>query len=470
MVRMTFLRALAASFYRDSLYSADKFERLNEARLRRMLAYAQKEIPFYSRRLGDLDPARCSLSDVPVVTKAQMMEEFADTIADEDIQLDDVVRFLDSTDRQSCWFRGRYLVSKTSGTTGDPGYFLNDIYSWKTLRAVIFSRVHRDRMQPWNYARFSFGRRYRMAFLIVDTTTSVSRQIMPEPTSGTALFAKIRLFPIRDSMERNIEELNDFCPHYLHAYPTYLEPIAHAKLSGNSVRFNPEVISLSSEPFTPTARHAVRNAFPRATIAEQYGTTECMALANECKAGRLHLNADYATVEPVDEHDKPVPVGTFSHHILLTNLINFVQPIIRYRIDDSIRLTGERCPCGRSLPVMEIDGRNDDIFWLKDNQGDCHAYPPMELKHLLLACNGLVQFQLLHRQQNELQVKFVCSSGRDPQSLGDAIRGNFEKYLKEKNLDQSVRVDLQHVPVLERSRQTWKLKQIVSEVPKPADA
>ena len=55
----------------------------------------------------------------------------------------------------------------------------------------------------------------------------------------------------------------------------------------------------------------------------------------ECRHRRLHVNADWYLVEPVDRRGTPVPPGRPSHTTLITNLANTVLPIIRYDIGDS---------------------------------------------------------------------------------------------------------------------------------------
>jgi phenylacetate-coenzyme A ligase PaaK-like adenylate-forming protein len=45
---------------------------------------------------------------------------------------------------------------------------------------------------------------------------------------------------------------------------------------------------------------------------------------------------DCCIVELVDDDDRPVPPGATSSGILVTNLFNRGQPLIRYRIDDRV--------------------------------------------------------------------------------------------------------------------------------------
>lgn len=57
------------------------------------------------------------------------------------------------------------------------------------------------------------------------------------------------------------------------------------------------------------------------------------------------MNADWVLLEPVDERHRPTPPGVPSHTVLLTNLANRVQPLIRYDLGDSVTLLDRPCQC-----------------------------------------------------------------------------------------------------------------------------
>ena len=58
----------------------------------------------------------------------------------------------------------------------------------------------------------------------------------------------------------------------------------------------------------------------------------------------------------------PCPLTELSHSTLLTNLANHVQPLIRYDLGDQILLRRDPCACGSTLPVIEVQGRQDDAL------------------------------------------------------------------------------------------------------------
>jgi hypothetical protein len=97
-------------------------------------------------------------------------------------------------------------------------------------------------------------------------------------------------------------------------------------------------------------------------VTDNYSASEAIGMTFECRRRQLHVNADWYILEPVDEAYEPVPPGQPSHSVLVTNLANRVQPIIRYELGDSITVSPARCPCGSPLPAIRVEGRTDEIL------------------------------------------------------------------------------------------------------------
>jgi hypothetical protein len=58
-----------------------------------------------------------------------------------------------------------------------------------------------------------------------------------------------------------------------------------------------------------------------------------------------------------------VPHGTAGAKVLVTNLTNYAQPLIRYEVPDRVTLSDDLCPCGRPFTMIaRIDPRPDPRF------------------------------------------------------------------------------------------------------------
>lgn len=102
-------------------------------------------------------------------------------------------------------------------------------------------------------------------------------------------------------------------------------------------------------------------------VFDLYSATEfCALVAFECTRGGLHVNDDYLDVEIVDRDGVPVPPGRYGD-VVVTDLINNVMPLVRYRVGDvASRLSG-RCSCGRALSLLAgIHGRSSNLVQRAD--------------------------------------------------------------------------------------------------------
>ncbi|HUS97591.1 MAG TPA: phenylacetate--CoA ligase family protein, partial [Hyphomicrobiaceae bacterium] len=104
----------------------------------------------------------------------------------------------------------------------------------------------------------------------------------------------------------------------------------------------------------------VRRAFPslKYGILDAYGCTECLVMSFVCSHGRKHVHEDWVILEAVDEAMRPVPDGSLSATVLLTVLVNYVQPFIRYDLGDCLRFYTDPCPCGSPFRSFQVEGRD----------------------------------------------------------------------------------------------------------------
>ena len=88
-----------------------------------------------------------------------------------------------------------------------------------------------------------------------------------------------------------------------------------------------------------------------------YGLNELGRVAVRCAAGRYHVQAENCIVEIVDEQGQPCAAGE-SGRLLVTSLLNFATPLLRYDTGDVGIAVAGPCPCGRTLPSFaEVSGR-----------------------------------------------------------------------------------------------------------------
>ncbi|NUM48488.1 MAG: phenylacetate--CoA ligase family protein [Anaerolineales bacterium] len=123
---------------------------------------------------------------------------------------------------------------------------------------------------------------------------------------------------------------------------------------------SPKLFVNYSEPLSPAARARIARLIPT-PITDVYCASELSTLIGfTCphQTG-FHLNTDFLYIEVLNEQGLPCLPGERGE-VVVTDLVNFVAPLIRYRLGDVV-VRGEAvvCPCGRGLPVgvERVEGR-----------------------------------------------------------------------------------------------------------------
>ncbi len=407
-----------------------------------------------------------SSSSAPAIDKQQLMERFDDHVVPGAPRRETVFPFL-SAGRPGELLDGRFAVTTTSGTTGEVGVFVVDDASFARLRATVFARIFRGQLRAEGFALLA-RRRYRLAFVVATgshTMTSVMALRMPRV--GRA-FADVRTLSVDEPLARLVEALNAAPPQLLHSYSTVLEVLANEALHGR-LRIEPEIVTAGSEALTPTGRALIARAFPTAAVRETWGATEHVALASSCPLGHLHINEDAAVVEVVDADDRPVPAGTWGDHVLVTNLLNHTQPLLRYRLFDRVCVDETTCPCGAPFVRVQVEGRTDDVLYLHDGVR-FQSHPPIPWETALLGTPGLVQFALVHEEQNHLRWLVVVDEDAVTDAVVAAVSARVTRYLDEHGLLPGVVFSVGVVGALPRHGKSRKVRQITSRVAPPASS
>lgn len=466
--RLTFFEFIMRSLWRGRRNSWRAFTAYRDRSLRELLQHARERVPFQTPRLAGVDLDRIRLEAIPPTDKTAMMAAFDDTIADGAVTLDDVQRTeVESSSRELPVVKGKYLAIKTSGSSGKPSWLVCEMRDWGILRGATFARMAGDWLTFRKLAGMIF-RPMRMATLAAEHIHSMTWQACRSAELSVGPLARIRFFSVIDSTERVLAGLNAFRPDYLHSYPTAMESLARYRLEGGRFEFEPQLISVGSEALTEIARDAIRRAFPASRLVDHYGTSECLPLATGCRHGRKHLNIDYALLEAMDRHGRPAPAGDLSDHVLITNLVNRAQPIIRYRIDDAVRLIPEPCRCGSVLPTIEIESRKGSVIYLRNERGDWQTLSPPIVVDMMLHTTGVAQYQLVHVRQNELVLRYRAERGCDSAAAAESIRLAFDRTLERLYCRRTVLLCIEPVEQLRRTEGGEKLLQVVSHVASPA--
>jgi phenylacetate-CoA ligase len=385
-----------------------------QRRLAALIASALHRSPFYRRLLAGAGPRGLCLDDMPVVRKAELMHRFDEWCVDPAIRLDAVRRFVADRANIGRSFLDRYVVWESSGSTGEPAFFVQDAASMAVYDAL--EALRRPDLTPLRRLLDPWGLSERIVFVGAvgghfASYASIERVRLLNPMLSGKLTSVSFLQPI----DRVVAALREPAPTVVATYPSAAVVLADEALAGR-LAITPREFWTGGETLSSSMRGHVERAFG-CRVVNSYGASEFLSLACECARGSLHLNSDWAILEPVDEHGRAAPAGSFGATTLLTNLANHVQPLIRYDLGDQVAVHAKPCACGSPLPVIEVRGRSDDTLRIRSRAGDALHVLALALSTVIEEGAGLYDFQLVQQGPSQLSLSTAAHGVEASRSL-----------------------------------------------------
>ncbi|HEX2882004.1 MAG TPA: hypothetical protein VHO25_20940 [Polyangiaceae bacterium] len=323
------------------------------------------------------------LTDLPVLTKTQLMGAFDELVTDRAIRLSEVRAHLDQLQNDEL-FLGKYRVTRTAGSTGNPGVFLHNPKEWSSILASY------SRAQEWAGISAGLTRRTRLAVVSSRVPWHQSARV---GSSVNSPFIPVKRFDATDPIEEIVAGLNAWRPENLIAYAAMAGQLAEEQIAGR-LHIAPRAVMCSSEVLTRATRGTIDRAWGIQPF-NVYAATETAGIAAECTRHRLHLFQDLVIAEVVNEDNRPVPPGTFGGKLLVTVLFSRTLPLIRYELSDRVMLSEQPCDCGLPFLLLEeIEGRAEDVLHLRGRSGGSVAIHP-NLFHDLLEPLPLRAWQVI---------------------------------------------------------------------------
>lgn len=400
--------------------------------LRRLLTHAIANSPFHAARLHGVRPDHFELDELPslpVMTKAEMMDSFDDVVTDRRLTRASVEAHVAAMGDVPEVLEGDFFALTSGGSSGRKGLFVYDFDGVADLVAEL--------IPPGGP---------------VPPEKVVASVSSPSAAHASGLGAALRggqgqiRLPVTLPLAEMVRRLNERPPDFVFGYPSVLRRLAREQQAGR-LSIRPERITVGSEQLEPEAKHEISAAFD-APVFNTYGTSE--GLFGTCPPGTdaFTFATDFVIVELVDERNEPVAVGTPSARILVTNLFNTVQPLIRYAIDDRFVRRPDAPDHGHL--VATVEGRRGGGFIY----GDTHVHIVTVLGPVVKT-KGVVDYRI-RQTPDGLDVEVVVHGDVDPSVLeADVRRALSEAGLRDPNV--SVRI----VDHLERDPATGKVRRLL---------
>jgi phenylacetate-CoA ligase len=385
-------------------------------KLKKLIVHSYNNVPYYHDLFNSLHispsdiKSKVDLNRLPILTKEIIRREQN--------------RIFDNTFKN-------YYSSTTSGTTGSPIFMRRNKES-KIIENELFSRFNRN-----------------IGFSLGDDSINIWGRVYPSPIKK--IVEKMKLFLLNTSfyntyeldynvISKIIKEIQQNPNVHIRAFTSALFWVAQ-EMKNRGIVVNVNSMSVSVEQLFEEQRRLISQSLGN-NLFDQYGCGEVQSIAFECNYHTgLHHAFEHSILEVLDDNNYNCNEG----RVILTNLDNMAMPLIRYENGDLVKLSDQKCPCGRSgIIIKKVMGRQFDHL-VGTNGNIIHgAYiDDVILRDDILENCKILQFRLVQIFANIIRLDYVSNSEISKEyrmkiimllqkKLGDDMIINFNK--KEKLL------------------------------------
>jgi phenylacetate-CoA ligase len=395
-------RRYLREFQQTQYLSRNRLEQYQTSRLIELLRHAYANCTFYRRRMDEaqFNPSQVEsikqLSTLPVLTKRNI-QDFGSELVAGNISPKERVK------------------NQTGGSTGSPLQFFVDRRRFDSRMASTVRHDSWAGLRPGDWRAVLWGARLDQLF----------KKGLWDRLRNALLYRTVELNTscIReDDWIGFVSALRSKRPRTLVAYAQSAVLFAKYVIEQNLSDISFRAIITTAEVLMPQDRELLENTF-RCKVFNRYGCREVSVIASECEHHTgMHINAEALLVEIVPDPAIPAPAG----RILVTDLLNYSMPLIRYEIGDVGILAPEQdCPCGRRLPLLaEVRGRTTDFLILPD--GRRISGPALTLVVADMA--DVRQVQFVQRSRSRVVLRVVPGKNYNAQTA-DELRKRLGVYL-----------------------------------------
>lgn len=423
--------------------SQKQIDVLQLAALKRLFKHAVENSSFYNQLYkGYVFETLSDFYKLPIINKKIMMTNFS-TLNTLGLIKEDVMAYAVEKELNKDYlgyYKDEFVIGLSSGTSGNKGLYITPKAMTKRLPGVFLARGGISLSDLPLRIMFCL-RVFSQGFDDIN-----------------APMIKLKYASTMVDEKDFISDLNKNKTNLLMAPPSFIRQllpyIDRIKVKLKKIITYAEVLS--------DADKAQFERLFKTKVIEIYQASEGQ-IASTCKEGHLHINEDLVFIELYDKDNqlitKPNVVG---HKMILTNLINEAQPLIRYEMNDMIILD-EPCNCGSNFrTIKSILGRCDDnIYFYNQKEEPQIVYADLFSRWLITTSDEIREFQVIQTKIGELDITIDADD-------------TFDMNLVEERLDRELRMlSLKglfrfKIGKLELPKHTNKFKRFISKIEREA--
>jgi len=402
--------------YRANNLNEKEIKKIQQKRIKKLVRYAKNNSEYFKELYKNVKDD-FNLEDLPTTNKIDLMNNFDIFITDKNINMNRILEFTSDIDNVGRMIDNKYLIFKTSGSTGNPVVVLYDKKNIDVASSVAAFRT------------FARKKDFKAFMKNGKRTAGVFANYGFYLACGMSRYLELKLkknnkitIDVNSKEEKIIKELNEFNPSMLSGYPSNLSLLSNFK----ELTIKPDVIITGGELLTDEIREKLEKKF-NCYVQTHYSCTEAGEIACECSERHLHINEDWIILEPVDKNNKVIGYDKLSDKVLITNLSNYIEPFIRYELTDRVIVHSEKCKCGKNTHWLEIEGRTDDILEFENDS----MIAPMSFYKILEEIEGITRFQLIQRSNKKLELRLISDKKEE---VFKKAKNELTNFLNSKNI------------------------------------
>ena len=402
-----------------------RIHELQLKKLRSVLTSAYVNIPFYRKMFDEngIHIDKLSLPDdmkaLPILTKEDVRAHYQEII--------------------NPTVKKRVSKELSSGSSGNPLVIVKDRDKSGYARAVMYRC----------YAQYGINIGNKQA-RFWGVPVAPANFIKEKVKDLIANRIRLSAFNITDqTLHEFTKQMFRFKPKYFYGYPSMFYKYANWALE-NGYDFSElqlHAVINTGEILYDFQREAMEKAFG-CKVVNEYGCSEIGVLAFECSEGNLHIMSDNVFLETVkSNNNRP-------DEIIVTELNNSLNPLIRYKLGDRGILSESKCTCGINLPIIgSLEGR--DGSFIVTPEGKYVSDAILEYTFAL----GIKKFRATQDSVDELDISIV----KRP-DLNDALMKQYSHKLV-KQLGTRLKINYTFVDDIEPEK-SGKLRYFISSIEK----
>jgi len=424
-------RELSAFRQKETL-GYEEIKQIQWQKLKILISHAYENVPYYRGIMDQLSivpediKSEEDFKKMPVLTKSDINKNFNSMIA------------------QNINKKNLFMNSSGGSTGVSLNFYQDSLYNQKRIAGVYWGNA---------LAGLNLGDPVAYIWGVDDVRAGSRRDAMHRFLKNELI---LNCFNMRESdMLEFYKKLSALKIEFIIGYANALY-LFFKYLKSNKLKLSRVKSVISSAEVLDSRKRRFLEEECALNVFNRYGAREAGLISAECEAHNgMHVFTDGVYTEIIErpglEHDEG---EDNCGDIVVTSLINYAMPFIRYRIEDIGCFAQNACSCGRGLPRLKsVIGRSTSIFTTADGRLMHGEY----FTHLFYGLKEVEKFQFVQKDKKHYILKIVPSEGFN-QTVLSPVLDKIKKALHTGD------VDVQLVNAIEPAK-SGKYMFTVSEVP-----